>query len=92
VSVYRVAMGLLLTTPWILFGVVLLGAASSTVGSWLGRRRRPYRVGGRPQASAFQARVKADGVALQVVTAGTATARLVRRPMGRGQADERRAA
>ncbi len=91
-SVYGVVMGLVLITPWILFGVVMLGAASSTVARWLGRRRRPFRMGGRPQATASQAPAEGDGAALKVVTAGTATAGSVRLPRGRGQADERRAA
>ena len=42
--VYPILIGLLLAVPWGLFGIVLMGAASSAVGRWLGRRRRPYRV------------------------------------------------
>ncbi len=42
--VYPILIGLLLVVPWGLFGIVLVGAASSTVARWLGRRRRPLRL------------------------------------------------
>ena len=42
-SLYAIVIALVLTLPWILFGIVLLGAASSKVARWLGLRPRPYR-------------------------------------------------
>lgn len=48
-TAYGIVIGSLLAFPWALVGVALLGAASSAVGRWLGRRRRALRVrrGGR---------------------------------------------
>lgn len=40
-SVYGILIATLLLTPWALLLVVLLGAASSAVGRWVGRRRKP---------------------------------------------------
>ena len=91
-NVYGIVVGLLLTIPWILFGIVVLGAASSAVGRWLGRRRRPYRVGRSERPIPSQAKGEVDEVPKRVMTAGTSLARSQRSPREGDQEKERLAA
>jgi hypothetical protein len=55
-SLYALVIALVLTLPWFLFGVVLLGTASSKVARWLGRRARPYRSKTRRRGSPSESR------------------------------------
>ncbi len=68
--VYKISIGLLLMLPWVLFGTVLFGAASSAVGRWLGRRRRPYRVGIRRRPVPFRVGGEAGQNAMRGMAAG----------------------
>ncbi len=91
-SVYGVVIGLLLATPWILFGVVIFGAASSTVARRLGRRRRPYRIGTRRQPTPCRATDEVGQSAAKMVEPG-APGGFARSPQAQARpADLRRAA
>ncbi len=91
-SVYIVVVGLLLTTPWVLFGVVIIGAASSALGRWLGRPRRPYRVGTRRQPTPLRAKDEVGQSPVRIVEAGKSRGIAQRSQAQAGPANQRRAA
>ena len=79
-----------IAVPFAAFGALLIGGASSSVGRWLGRGRRPLgiRKGSRPLIAAARARAAAGSVRL--APAGPAAAPHV--PLKRVQAEARRTA
>ncbi len=91
-SVYGVVIGLLLASPWILLGMVILGAASSSVARWLGRRRRPYRIGTYRQPMPRPATVELGQSAVRIVEPGAPQVSALRSRPQAGPADQRRAA
>jgi len=89
--VYNISIGLLLAIPWVLFGVVFIGAASSAVGRWMGHRRRPYQVGARRRPMTSRAKGGVHQAAMRMGQAETPRA-LAQRSSGQGgQVDQRRA-
>ena len=48
-TAHSIVIGLLLTFPWALVGIVTLGTAVTALGRWLGRSQGPYQacMGGR---------------------------------------------
>ena len=80
-----------IAVPFAAFGVLLIGGASSTVGRWLGRGRRPFgnRKGSRPLLSAVHAH--SAEASMSLVPAGPAAA-APHVPVKRAQAEARRAA
>jgi len=41
-TAHSIVIGLLLTFPWALVGIVTLGTAVTAMSRWLGRSQRPY--------------------------------------------------
>ena len=41
-TAHSIVIGLLLTFPWALVGIVTLGTAVTAMGRWLARSQRPY--------------------------------------------------
>ena len=67
-------IALQITVPSALFGAVIVGGASPAVAHWLGRRRRPFRVGGRRRPVAPAAKAEPTPVDFAIIPAGTRAA------------------